>query len=93
MERRYGVDEQLIGRMAECDGGGPVRVAPGPRGVMCGREVFRGRLTGKFFEQGDPPWTWYQMGDLEIKPDNYNEEFVWCSAEFVFLMDGESDKP
>lgn len=87
MERRYGLDQQLVGRLAECDGGGPIVVGPGPRGVVPGRELFRGRLTGVFLEQGDPPWIWYQMGDLEIKPDNYTEEKVWCEKDFLFLMD------
>jgi hypothetical protein len=87
MERKYGVDQLLIGRLAECDGGGPVRIGQGSRGVVGGRECFRGRLTGMFLEQGDPPWIWYQMGELEVKPENYSEEFVWCEKDFVFFMD------
>ena len=53
MEREYGVDQRLIGRRAECEGGGPVRVGEGSKGVIGGREFFRGRLTGIFFEDRD----------------------------------------
>ncbi len=89
---KYGVDRNLIGRVAECEGGGPVTIGSGIGGVVGGREFFRGKLTGIFLEQGDPPWTWYQMGDLEIKPDNYSAELVWCEKDFLFLMDGEEAK-
>ncbi len=86
--RKYGVDERLAGRRAECEGGGPVAVGGATR-VLGGRENFSGRLTGLFFEDGDPPWVWYQMGDLDQKPEGYSEEFVWCEATFLFVLDEE----
>jgi len=89
MERRYNINPRLTGRIAECDGG--MMVAGGPAGAMGSREHFRGRLTGIYFEEGDPPWRWYEMRDLEVKPPEYEEDSVWCEAGFLFLMEGEDE--
>lgn len=78
---RAGFDENLAGRLAECDGGGPIE---GTR--YAGRQDFRGRLTGEYIEEGDPPSRWYLMTDLSLKPPQFPSEAVWCEAGNIFLI-------
>jgi hypothetical protein len=80
---RQDFDERVVGRHAECDGGG---LSPDGRYIM--REEFTGTLTGAFYEQGDPPWRWYLLGELTRKPGGYPGEAVWCESESLFLIDG-----
>jgi hypothetical protein len=79
---RPGFDPTLAGKRAECDGGGLV---PGTH--FAGREEFTGTLTGEYYDEGDPPWRWYLMGDLTRKPNNYPHTAVWCESESIFLLD------
>ena len=84
LPRRYGVEQSLAGRHAECDGGGAI---PGTR--YAGREEFAGDLTGEYVDHGDPPWRWYLLTDLSCKPSGYPAESVWCESESLFLIDAE----
>ena len=86
-EARRGFDPDMAGKRAECDGGGPVK---GTR--FAGRQDFAGTLTGDYVDHGDPPWRWYFMTDLFVKPGNYVEEGVWCESESVFLVDEPSKR-
>ncbi len=79
---RAGFDEKLAGRIAECDGGGPIE---GTR--YAGRQDFRGRLTGEYVEEGDPPSRWYLMTELTLKPPQFPSDAVWCEVGNVFLID------
>ena len=84
MSRRHGVEHSLVGRRAECDGGGAI---PGTR--YAGREEFVGKLTGEYVDHGEPPWRWYLLTDLSCKPSGYPAESVWCESESLFLIDAE----
>ncbi len=84
-KQMYGIDPHMIGRRALCDGG--VASAGGPAGMLGAWERFVGRLTGYYFEEGDPPWRWYLMADLAEKPEEYTEDSVWCESGFLFLLD------
>lgn len=84
LSARPGFDPTMAGKRAECDGG---RGVPGTQ--LAGREEFAGTLTGVFVDHGDPPWRWYQLGDLTLKPDGYPYEAVWCEAGNLFLVDEE----
>lgn len=84
---RKGFEPSVAGRVAECDGGGPVLGSK-----YASRQEFRGTLTGAFVDHGDPPWRWYLMADLTMKPGAYLEETVWCEAGTVFL-EGISSPP
>ncbi len=77
-----GFDDRIAGKSAECDGGGPIE---GTR--YAARQEFTGRLTGEYFEHGDPPWRWYLMVDLSNKPDNYGWDSVWCESGNIYLVD------
>ncbi len=79
---RKGFDEDMAGKRAECDGGGPVE---GTR--YAGRQEFAGRLTGEYVDHGDPPWRWYLMADLTEKPENYDWDAVWCESGNIYLAD------
>jgi hypothetical protein len=88
-ETRRGFDPDRAGRRAECDGGGPVE---GTR--FAGRQEFAGVLTGDYVDHGDPPWRWYFMRDLFVKPENYLDEGVWCESESIFLIrEGRREDP
>lgn len=80
---RKGFDEKMAGQRAECDGGGSIH---GTR--YAGRQEFTGRLTGEYFDHGDPPWRWYLMVDLTEKPPNYDGDAVWCESGNIYLVDG-----
>lgn len=88
MARRYGFDQELAGRWAECDGGAPTE--GGPAGLLGARDFFRGRLTGLYYQEGDPSWCWYELAGLVEKPEDYQQDAVWCEEGFIFLVvDGE----
>ncbi|MBI2872789.1 MAG: hypothetical protein HYY00_06335 [Chloroflexi bacterium] len=91
-ERKYGLDKALAGKRAECDGGAsyPAVMPNGEMGYMPSRETFKGRLTGLYFDQGDPPWRWYELMVLEDRPPNYPDETVWCEQGFLFIFDDET---
>ncbi len=79
---RTGFDAAVAGRRAECDGGGPIA---GTR--FAGRQEFSGTLTGEYVDHGEPPWRWYLMVDLSLKPDGYNADRVWCESGSLFHLD------
>lgn len=80
--REAGFDPEVAGKLAECDGGGAV---VGTR--YAGREDFAGRLTGDYVDHGDPPWRWYLLTDLTLKPENYADTSVWCEKGNLFLVE------
>ncbi len=80
-----GFDESKAGKVAECDGGAHI-----PGTYYAGRQDFRGTLTGEFIDHGDPPWRWYLMVSLILKPENYEHDAVWCESENLFLDDESS---
>ena len=84
MPTRHGFDPSLVGRRAECDGGGSV---PGTH--FAGREDFAGSLSGEYVDHGDPPWRWYVLTDLSRKPPGFPADAVWCESESLFLIDAE----
>lgn len=77
---RPGFDPARAGRRAECDGGGGV---VGAR--FAGRQEFAGTLTGDYVDHGDPPWRWYLLVDLSLKPRGYAPDSVWCESGSVFV--------
>ena len=77
-----GFDPELEGKRAECDGGGPIWGTK-----YAGRQEFAGTLTGEYMDHGDPPWRWYLLTKLVLKPDNYPESSVWCESDSLFLVD------
>jgi hypothetical protein len=70
----------LAGKRAECDGGYV-------SGGLASREDFAGTLSGEYIEEGDPPWRWYYLHKLTKKPEDYDDEGVWCETGFLFVMD------
>lgn len=80
---RKGFDEAMAGKWAECDGGSSIA---GTR--YAGRQEFTGRLTGEYVDHGDPPWRWYLMVDLTVKPPNHDWNSVWCESGSLYLVDG-----
>ena len=81
-DSKPGFDPELAGKIAECDGGGSMAGTK-----YAGREDFAGRLTGDYVDHGDPPWRWYLMGDLTLKPENYTNATVWCEKGNLFVKD------
>ena len=72
----------IVKAIAECDGGSVSSSG------QAAREEFAGTLTGEYFEEGNPPWRWYFMNELTLKPDDHPEgEGVWCETGFLFVMD------
>lgn len=72
----------MAGKRADCDGGGQVA---GTR--FAGRQEFTGTLTGEYVDHGDPPWRWYLLGELSIKPEGYDWDTVWCESGSLFVLD------
>ena len=72
----------MAGRKAGCDGG---RMIMG--GKYGTREYFGGTLTGEYVDHGDPPWRWYLMGELTMKPEAYIDDTVWCESGNLFFDD------
>ncbi len=85
MQPKYEFDTDLAGKVAECDGG--TATAGGPAGLLGSRDFYRGRLTGRYYDDGDPPWRWYELAELTAKPEDHREDTVWCESSFVFMMD------
>lgn len=77
-----GFDDALAGRKAECDGGHGLA---GTR--FAGREDFAGTLTGDYVDHGDPPWRWYLLGELTVRPDGYRDDVVWCESGNLFVTE------
>jgi hypothetical protein len=84
---RYGFEPSVAGKVAECDGGSMM----GPK--LASRQDFRGRLTGKYVEDGDPPWRWYLLNELTMKPDSYAQDAVWCEVSSIFMGGGGREMP
>ncbi|PZC45077.1 MAG: hypothetical protein DK306_001613 [Chloroflexi bacterium] len=81
--KRVYFDETIAGLTVEADGGHEI---PGfQHGV---RESFRGALTGRRLDQGDPPWRWVEIAELTNKPEDFQDRAVWCEETFVFPVDG-----
>jgi len=76
-------DPVLQGLRATCEGGEPAS------GVskLAGRETYIGLLTGRWLEEGDPPWRWLELRVDQRTPDSNVElgTMVWCEESFVFL--------
>ncbi len=85
IEKRPGFDEELAGRYAECDGGGPIE---GTR--YSGRQDFAGTLTGEYVDVGDPAMRWYLMVDLQVKPEGFVGD-VWCLSGNLFLVEPDAN--
>ena len=75
-----GFDAAMAGKRAECDGGGLIA---GTR--YAARQDFAGTLTGDYVDHGDPPWRWYLMTDLTLKPEGYAQDSVWCESGMLFV--------
>ncbi len=85
-ERTYKFDPQLAGKTAECDGGRQIVGGPdhGPPAV---RESYRGKLTGLYWEEGDPIWRWYELLIDKTSPDGDPGQAMWCEEGFLFIME------
>ena len=78
---RYSFDETLAGKPRACEGGAAVEGTP-----VGGRATYVGVLTGRRFEQGDPPWRWLEMiGRSDDDPAAATNQLVWCEESFVFV--------
>lgn len=75
-----GFDADVAGRKAECDGG---HGFAGSR--LAGRQDFAGTLTGEYVDHGDPPWRWYLLGELTLRPEGYVADTVWCESGHLFI--------
>ena len=76
------LDPELAGRHVEADGGSQVGNTN-----FASRAEFEGILTGRKIVQGNPPWYWLEIGQLSVKPDNFEDEFVWCEKSYVYFLD------
>ena len=82
---RYFFDESLTGRLCTCEGGAQIEGTN-----YAGRVTYRGVLTGRRFEQGDPPWRWLELAGRSIDDHSgQGEQLVWCEESFVFFDDEE----
>ena len=80
---RFFFDESLVGRPCTCEGGSQIEGTN-----YAGRVTYVGALTGRKFEQGDPPWRWLEMAGRSIDDrSGQGEQLVWCEESFVFLED------
>ena len=77
------VDPTLRGKVVEADGGATLEV----NSNFASRASFKGTLTGRRLRQGDPPWNWLEIGNLTLKPDDFEEEFVWCEESYIYDID------
>ena len=76
------LDSELVGKNVEADGGTQVGNTN-----FASRAAFEGVLTGRKIVQGDPPWYWLEIGQLSVKPDDFEDEFVWCEESYVYSLD------
>ncbi len=77
-----GFNPDYAGKHAECDGGSFIEGTH-----LAGRQDFGGTLTGEYTDHGDPPWRWYLMTKLVLKPDQFEGDAVWCLEGNLFLID------
>lgn len=75
-------DKTIVGIPVQADGG---NAAVGSR--FGSREMFEGSLTGRRMDVGLPAWRWLEIGDLTSKPENFEEDFVWCEVSYVYPLD------
>lgn len=82
---RFFFDESLTGRPCTCEGGSQIEGTN-----YAGRVTYRGVLTGRRFEQGDPPWRWLELAGRSIDDHSgQGAQLVWCEESFVFFDDEE----
>ena len=74
-----GFDAEMADKIVECDGGGPIAGTK-----LAGRQEFVGRATGEYVDHGDPPWRWYLVVDLTLKPDGFPGDEVWCESGSLY---------
>ena len=74
------IDVELKGKVVEADGGANLEV----NSNFASRASFKGTLTGRRLRQGDPPWIWLEIGNLTVKPEGFEEEFVWCEESYIY---------
>jgi hypothetical protein len=87
-EVRIYIDQTLVGRPVQADGGSDASSASqGDQVARLSRETFEGTLTGRRFEQGDPPWKFMEIGNLTKNPDGSERDTVWCEESYVYFMD------
>ena len=80
---RYFFDDSLAGRPCTCEGGSQIEGTN-----YAGRVTYRGVLTGRGFDQGDPPWRWLELAGRSIDDHSgRGAQLVWCEQSFVFLDD------
>jgi len=75
-----GFDPEMADKTVECDGGGAIAGTK-----FAGRQEFAGRATGEYVDHGDPPWRWYLVVDLTLKPEGYPGDSVWCESGSVYV--------
>ncbi len=75
-----GFDQEMADKIVECDGGGAIAGTK-----FAGRQEFVGRATGEYIDHGDPPWRWYLVVDLTLKPEGYPGDAVWCESGSVYV--------
>lgn len=75
-------DKTIAGMRVQADGG---NAEVGSR--FGSREMFEGSLTGRRMDVGSPAWRWLEIGDLTSKPENFEEDFVWCEVSYVYPLD------
>ena len=77
------VDPGLRGKVVEADGGTTLEL----NSNFASRASFKGTLTGRRLKHGNPPWNWLEIGYLTLKPDDFEEEFVWCEESYIYDID------
>jgi hypothetical protein len=80
----HGFDPDMAGKRAECDGGALVAGTH-----FASRQDFAGVLTGEYVDHGNPPWRWYLMRNLHLKPEGYAADSVWCESGMLFVVEPE----
>ena len=82
---RYFFEDALVGRSCTCEGGSQIEGTD-----FAGRVTYRGVLTGRKFEQGDPPWRWLELAGRSIDDHSgQGQQLIWCEESFVFFEDEE----
>lgn len=81
-------DSSVAGRPVAADGGAEFKDAAHAGGyAVASRESFRGRLTGWRLDQGNPPWRWFEIGELVDKPQDFESATVWCEQSYIYFLD------